>query len=332
MVSFDVIEDDVLQGLRDVDALFKLRRPTIVWVRGTDSSKSVLVSCLIHGCKPCGFRAVLREIDENVTYPYDVYFFIGNVESARIAPYFTHRLVPKEQNFNRVWFADPPSTADEKTAAEIFDFFKTRNLKAVLDLPSFTAKDTRPHAIIEGVHADTIALVKKLAERVFFTDGTIGAMIEKTASLCPSIVVECGTNRSAEADEFAWNALQKFLAEMGWKEGTNEDVCKEFFSNIVNVKVKKNASVAWADEKTDSQITFRSDVPKLNHRELPAGEFLGWTDSLDVFAVSKGAVEDVFELRSGELFTRKAIVPNLMAANERIAKESGFYFFERVVL
>lgn len=321
---------ELIKGLSDVDALFKLESPHFFRIKGRDSSRGVLVSCLMHGCEPAGFRAVLREINSEPEYPIDVYFLVVNVKASQIRPYFTNRFVPGEQNFNRVW-RDHSKTEDELTAHELWSFIKKLPLKGVLDLHSFTAKTTPPHTVV--VDDKSAEIAKNFTEFVFKMDIPMGAMIEKTSNMCPSFVVESGTNNSSEADEFAFQTLQKFFVEFNLKPGENKNVSRSIFTTATNFKIKENIWTVFSDKKEYADLTIRKDIATLNITEVSAGELFGWSDSLDIFNAkdSKGPsnAKHWFTLDTGKIFFKKDCVPNFMAANEKIAKESGFYLFKK---
>ncbi len=141
MKHFDYYSNtELIDNCSDIDALLKLKKPTIFKIKGKDNSKAVLISVLLHGSEPCGFRAILREINEHKQeYNLDVYFLVGNVNAAKIKPYFTNRLYPEGENFNRIWIEEP-KTEDEKIAHSIYEFLENLPLIAVLDLHSFTSK------------------------------------------------------------------------------------------------------------------------------------------------------------------------------------------------
>lgn len=333
MTAFDLLTGAAsLKDLSDVEALLSLQRPTIVHIPGQDRTHAILISVLLHGCEPAGFRAMLREFNSNTTpYAMDVYFLIGNVESAQIPPYFTNRLVPGKENYNRIWVKENSGSEGENLAAEIFSFLESLPLIAHLDLHSFTAKDTPPHAMVsnrQGLH-----LTRKFTENTFIIDTPIGALIELTSRFGPSCVVECGTNGSPEADDFAYETLQKFFKECKVKPGANEQIGTGIFDTMTNIKVNPDVSVSWADtEQLKTELTLRQDVSLLNLQRLPPGEFLGWADSLNVFTVKMNGNEveptEVFRIENGRIYTKFPCVPNLMAPSEKIAKESGFYFFK----
>ncbi|PIN76044.1 hypothetical protein COV18_01320 [Candidatus Woesearchaeota archaeon CG10_big_fil_rev_8_21_14_0_10_37_12] len=333
MKKYDYYEDvSFLIGKTDKEAILLLKKPSVFKITGKDNSKAVLVSTLIHGHEICGFRAFLKEINSKPEYPLDVYFAVGNVQAAQIEPLFSNRLVPGGQNFNRTWIKEP-KTEMEQLSFELFEFYKTLPLVGILDLHSFTATDTLPHGFLPDTKEETLKLANKLANYGFVTDSNLGAMIELTTDIAPSLVIECGTNGSKEADEYAFETLHKFFKLTGVEEGNVEDVNKGVFVNMTNVKIKSAVTVVWADEKQDAQLTIRSDISKLNITEVKAGEFYGWANTLDLFVIKNKDglqnVEDWFELKDGKVYIKQDVVPNLMSANEKIAKESGFYFFKR---
>src|SRR3989344_506704 len=333
--GFEVWHDaSRLEGRSDKEALDKLTVPTIIHTKGNDSRRAVLVSVIIHGCEPCGFRAMLKELEKKETYPIDVYWLVGNPKSAKVEPLFTNRLVPGGENYNRTWTAEHPSTEDQKLCADLWDHLTKLPIIAHLDLHSFTATDTSPHAITVADDAKTLDLAKKLAPYVFVMDCQLGALIERTRAKGPSLVVECGTNNSPEADKFAQDALERFFVQVGIRNGENNTIAHQVFVHAINVKVKPDASVVWANSADPKvKLTLRQDVAQLNIRELSKGDPLGWTDSLDCFKVldKNGPMDpsEIFELKKGQILLKNPFVPNLMVAKETIAKESGFYLFTK---
>jgi len=331
-MRFDYHEGaDHLRGLSEEEALNQLSKPTLLRIKGDDSTQAVLISTLIHGCEPCGFRAFLDEINSQLTYPYDVYFFVGNVASAQIKPLFTHRLVPGGQNFNRVWI-DNPTTEAELTAQEVLAFITKLPLKGVLDIHSFTAKDTPPHGFIPNNKPETLHLAEQLLPVALVTDMPMGALVQQTQHLAPSLVVECGTNGTQEADEYARSVLSKFFVAMGLNEGDNEKICRAVYDNMTNIKVKADATVAWGDTPDPSaDITLRPDANTLNLTTVEPGTLFAYGDVRSLALTSKeGRIDPsfFFETFGNKIYLKRRVVPNLLSTNERIIKESGFYFFQ----
>lgn len=333
MNHFDIIEGTgLLIGKTDSEVIELIFRPSVFHIAGKDCTKAVLVSALIHGHEVCGLRAILAEVSGQREYPFDMYFFVGNVAAAKVKPVFSNRMVPGGQNFNRVW-VDNPVTDLEKTAAGLFSFFKSLPLIGILDLHSFTSHSSPKHAFVSTADENTLCIAKRLAPHVFVTDDMIGTMIEKTAGIAPSIVVECGTNGTIDADTYASKTLEIFFKLMGVIQGNAPDaVCKREYRGLTNIKILQEVSVSWADQRTGSNLTVRKDIESLNIKELSKNELFGWGDSLDVFSIltknGKGKPEDFFEIKQNTIYIKKGFVPALLAAKESISKESGFYLFK----
>lgn len=337
MSLYDYFEHfDQLTGKDDIAALNTLKKPTIFHQAGEDSSAAILITVLQHGTEPCGFRAMLREIAKHPTYPHDVYWLVANPKSAQQVPYFFERLAPGGQNYNRIWVEDP-ATPDEHIAAELYAFLSGLPLRGMIDLHSFAARHTAPHCFISTADPRTVAIMKRLVPYIFVHRSVTGTLEERMAEHCVSAVIECGTNDTAEADGFAYRIIQKFLIEMDYREGRNPVIAQGMAENSLNVKVKPDVKVGWGRRRDPTQdLTLRHDFDSLNHREQPAGTLIGWADSLDpLFAHYRGEAVDitqVFHLEGEAIYLKRAKVPNLMAIQEYIAKESGWYFFDQVPL
>ena len=85
----------------------KLKRPTIFHCPGHDPTRSVVISCLLHGNEPSGYVAVIEELKRNARgvsrYRFDVIFLIGNVEAAKAGQQFESRQLDGQYDMNRIW-------------------------------------------------------------------------------------------------------------------------------------------------------------------------------------------------------------------------------------
>lgn len=334
---FEIWDDPrKLLKLTDEEALGKFKKPTLIRIKGKDNSKAVLVSVLLHGNEPCGFRAFLREINLKLKYPHDLFFFVGNVKAAQKKPYFSQKMIPKGEDFNQIW-VDKPKTKEQSKAREIWAYLETLPLIGHLDLHSFASYETLPHTFTPNFEEKNQEVMNKLTPFIFISDQPNGELTQKTISFCPAGIVECGTNNSLEANQFATEVLQRFLIALGMKKGPSRSFRPHVCFHLANLKVKEKVSVSWANKKDpEAKLTLRADVAKLNLKELAAGEFLGWCDSLNVFKITrkerKVKPEELFILTEGKLVLKEKVVPTLMATNESIIKTKGFYFFKKVDL
>jgi len=257
------------------------------------------------------------------------YFESAEIIAAQIKPYFTCRLVSGGQNYNRIWISEPKNK-DENIANKIIEKLNQLPLIAHLDLHSFTANNTPTHGFVPN--KKPILLGKKLVKNLFYDEMALGTMVGQTSKFGKSIIVECGTNNSKSADYFAFSTLQKFFKEFDMKKGKNKLICKKIYTNMINIKIKQNAKIVWSNKNEEIDVTLRCDVDKFNVKLMSAGEFLGWSKNLDCFIVKdKRGIKnpnDLFVIINGKIILKKSVIPNLMTTNEKITKESGFYFFK----
>jgi len=331
---FDYFPDDLLlRGKSEIGALNTLERPTLFRVKGHDSSKAVLISSLIHGHEICGFRAVLNEINKAKCYRYDIYFLVGNVSASKLEPHFSFRNVPGGQNFNRVWTCREPQTLEELAAKEMKHFIETLPLIGFLDLHSFTGRSMAPHTFISSLDEKTKSIASVLTEFVMLFDEDMGMTIHAMKSFAPSFIVECGTNGTRKADLFAIETLKKFLIEMNYETGVNPVQNDRVHTHVMNIKVRPDRKIVWSDrEQKSCDLTIREDIESLNLKDTGGKVWFGWGRDLSGFMIKKqGAFIDpstVFEVQGGNrVFISHSVFPTLLSTQERITKESGFYFF-----
>ena len=102
---------------------------------------------------------------------------------------------------------------------------------------------------------------------------------------------------------------------------------------MINIKIKPDVLVSFSNHKQNTELTLRTDLDTLNITELPAGEFLGWSDTVEVFTAKDktGTIDpgEFLKIAAGKLILARAVVPNLMAPHAERMKESGFYFFQK---
>ncbi len=331
MGYFDYREGvDSVCGKSDIEALLTMNKPTVFHVAGRDSSRAVLVSTLLHGREPSGYRAFLGEVSQPRDYAMDVYFSVGNVRAAQIQPYFSHRDVPGKEDFNRVW-VDTPTTDDQRTAVEMTRFFEELPLIGFLDIHSYIAKTIPPHGVIPAMNFATKSLIQKLAPSAFLMDMNLGTLLERMGKKTVAALVETGINNSLEADRSAYVALQSFLHAMHVKEGSAIGYQTRFYHQGIQFKVREDVSVTWAKERKENvMLTLREDLDTLNHTLVDEGILFAWADSLDVLTTNDAhrSVEDYFTLNEGIVRVKQKVVPNFLNIEEKIMKRGGFYFFQ----
>ncbi|MEK6857028.1 MAG: hypothetical protein AABX39_00385, partial [Nanoarchaeota archaeon] len=192
-----------------------------------------------------------------------------------------------------------------------------------------------PHCILSYDDEQTLGLARNMVQNILLMDLSAGALIQKTGKEIPSIVLECGTNQTKEADNLAFESLQKFFIKTNTKEGTITNLPSKLLSECFNIKIKKESSITWSDKKDETkEITLRKDIEQLNLMEIQPTDFLGWTNNLDhlILKNKNGTIapKKLFELEEGKITLRDKAILNLLSTSEFIIKESGFYLFKKI--
>ena len=325
-----IYDSNEIKGRNAIDILNSYDDLSIFRKKGLDSSKSVFVSTILHGCEPCGLNAVLRELETEQQYEKDVYFMIGNVQAARYEKPFTHRLLPDGQNFNRIW-TENTKTNDERKALEVLKEIKKLNLDALIDLHSFTALTGSAHCYISGDNSIQLDFAQKIAPFIFKNGDDDGLLIDRTSSICPSLLVECGTNGTKTADEFAYRALQKFFTNFNVIKNSDislEKLTTNVYTGEQNFKFK-TSDIEFGIKPIGTKIIIREDIESLNIVNIKAGDFFGYGDNLE-FLTSKSAHPSYyFFISEGEVRFNKDCTINLFSKHPQRLVESGFYIYDR---
>ena len=100
----------------DVELLALLGGPAFLYQTGEDSTRTRIVSTLLHGNEPSGLHAVQSWLRSGQRPAVNTLFFIGVVETALGPPHFHYRFLPGRRDFNRCWL--PPYEGPEAETAQ----------------------------------------------------------------------------------------------------------------------------------------------------------------------------------------------------------------------
>ena len=104
----DFIENPTLEdiGRTPDEFLQKLKRPTLIKVKGKDATRTRALATLLHGNEPSGFFAVHRWLLQQEKPSVNILCFIGGIYPAKTDPVFTFRQLPGGKDLNRC-FKEP---------------------------------------------------------------------------------------------------------------------------------------------------------------------------------------------------------------------------------
>jgi len=307
--------------------------PACIRVPGRDRSRARAVVTLLHGNEPSGVHALHAWLRRDRVPAVDVLLVVGAVEAALLGEGFAHRTRPGGPDLNRC-FAPPREGPECAFAASVRDALAEVRPEAVLDL-HHTTGHTPPYCVTANPHALLLRLVALFGDRCVHTGLRIGAMIEYTATLAPSLVVECGLAGSPEADAVAAHGLERFL-EVERLDALPARGDLLWLDDPVRVRAAPGVRVLYGFEPApDAPLTLDAEVDRHNFEPLDAGARLGWVADAAPWPIeaqdARGAdvSRELFEIRDGRLATRRHGVPIMITTDPEIAKSDCLFYFAR---
>ncbi len=317
-----------------VDLQRLLGGPTLLHLPGRRPDP-LFVSVLLHGNEDTGYYAIrnlLRRYQDQ-GLPRALSIFFGNVAAAEQG----QRLLEGQPDYNRVWpGADNTDTPEYAMMQRVVQEMKQRKVFASIDVHNNTG--VNPHyGCVNHVDHRYLHLATLFSRTVVYFTRPRGVQSLAFSKLCPSVTVECGQPGLPHGVEHAQEFIEAclHLAEIPVHPVAPHDV--DLFHTVAIVKVPERISFGFDD--VDHDIRFLSDLDHLNFRELPAGTRIGWTQGNDAVRLEawdemgKDISERFFVLDSGEIRTRRPVMPSMFTRDEKIIRQDCLgYLMERYEL
>lgn len=311
--------------------LASLSGPTLFHREGRDRSRVRVVSGLMHGNEPSGFRAVHRALCEDVTAETDVWFLVGAVEAALAPPGFAHRMLPGRRDLNRCWRA-PFDGPDGAAARDALDTLLAVTPEAVVDLHNNTGRNPA-YILSSRVDAASVNLCALFASRLVHNEIRLGTFVEAFDHLCPAATVECGRAGDPQADATAWAGLQRFLRAPSFADVVVEAEPVSVLRDPVRVRLREGLTLAFAERpRDDVDVTFDAEVDRHNFETLAAGAQLAWVRDAAAWpveavdAAGRDVARELFSVDAGALVTRAPMVPIMMTTSVAAATSDCLFY------
>ena len=265
---------DLLVG-SDEDVLVALSgKPALILVPGTDPRpRARFVACLLHGNEDSGFRAVLELLRRKERHPFDLWVFIGNTRAARQEGWFAHRFLDDQEDFNRVWGLEHPTTRMRRCADAVFAEITASDLEAAIDLHNNTG-DNPPYAVLPVRSEQGLRLAALCAETALLWHLEVHALMEALSPHCPVVAVECGRSGVPAGTRYAMGAIDRFLAAA--LDGSGPEAPNRVFEMLARVTVRQEVPFAFGGVISDGiDLVLHPGLDTTNFGMLLAGTELG---------------------------------------------------------
>lgn len=314
------------------DFLAQLGGPTLIRVKGRDASRCRVVSTLMHGNEPSGFRAVHRLLRTGLTPATDVLFFIISVATALEPPLFSHRQLPGERDMNRC-FAYPWEGRQGALARSLLECIDSAAPEAVLDVHNTSGEGPPFGVCIEEVPAYG-ALVSLFSHRLVITDLRLGALMEHSTRSRPIVTIECGGARSRSADRVAWRGLVDFVSVEDLYHRADEHGL-DCYRHPVRLELTAGATIAYSDDDgVDADVVLPPAVENRNFGLLLPGVPLARVNDPGALMLKTGDGQDAdfesyFIVRDHCLYAASPLKLFMVTTNAVIAQSDCLLYAVR---
>ncbi|MGA7950079.1 MAG: M14 family metallopeptidase [Thiobacillaceae bacterium] len=333
LTELDHLPEGFLQ-VRATELYRILPGPTLIHLRGR-RSEPLFVSILLHGNEDSGLLAIQSLLHKYTDQPLPraLSLFVGNVEAAR----YGQRRLDSQADYNRVWPGAAGVPGDEhRLMQEVVDRMAARALFASIDLHNNTGLN--PHyACINRLEHRFVHLALLFSRTVVYFTQPAGVQSAAFASLCPAVTVECGKPGMLSGVEHAAGFVEATLHLSGFPAHPVPRGDVDLLHTLATVKLPESMEFSFG--KGEIGLSLIADIDHFNFRELPAGTPLGHFSLGPKVPLSvtdnngKQLAERYFEVRNGQLLTRRPIMPAMLTRDERIIRQDCLcYLMERIEL
>lgn len=264
-------------GENIIEFLKILGGPTWITIDGADPDRSRAIVTLLHGNEPSGLKAVHEIICSGLTPATNLGIFVASVDAASVEPWFSHRFLPAEADFNRC-FNPPYDTDQQRLARMLLDKLTSFGPEAIIDTHN-TSAHSEPFAVATIDDPETIQLTQLFTRRLVVLDLTLGTLIEQQRDLkCPVVTIEFGGFMDPRADQMARETLRTFVERKRLFD-------EEAHSLLVlrhphRLEVDAGVELRYSSSVQEgADLTLFNTIDQLNFSRVPKGTNLGWVGS-----------------------------------------------------
>lgn len=312
--------------------LANLPGPTHIHISGRDSSRCRFATTLLHGNEPSGLHAVYNIVKQSVKAAVDIHFLIPSVDAAKQAPGFIYRMLPHQKDLNRCFQKPYGDTDQDRLAQEMLHIMKSHRPECVIDIHN-TSGSSPSFGVTTFMDAKHEALVSLFTHRMIVTDIELGALMEISESMMPTVTIECGGAQDEESHQLATEGLQRYIKSEDVLKIGHRDMSLELFHNPLRLELKSESAIAYGDHcLLQDGVTLLPDVENYNFGYVDQSTRLGFVsgklnDNL-VVQNPKGeqAASKYFEIRGGALYPAGRLKLFMVTTNPEIARKDCLFY------
>lgn len=263
-----------------------LQGPATILLTGEDSGRTRAFVTLLHGNEPSGLLALFRWLKSGRRPEINILCIIASVEAASTPPVFSLRMLESERDLNRC-FSPPYDDAQGTLAQSILEVLRLHKPEAVIDMHN-TSGSGPAFAVATHMDQQHDALTSLFTERLVITGLKLGALMEISEHLCPTVTIECGGREDEEAHAIAWNGLQRYFSRSKVLASEPTDWGLELLNNPVRLELNPDYTLCYAEQyNAKYDLSLPPSIEHFNSGITTKDTVLGWVNISDAPAVTE---------------------------------------------
>jgi hypothetical protein len=319
-------------GESSVEFLHLLPGPTHIKVSGKDNSRSRAIVTLLHGNEPSGLHGVFEILRLGLKPAVDIHIIIGSVDAAKQAPGFIYRMLPHHKDLNRCFKSPFGDTEQDLLAKEIIEVLALENPECVIDVHN-TSGSSPSFGVTTFMDSKHDALVSLFTHRMIVTDLSLGALMEISETMMPTVTIECGGAQDPESNFMATEGLSRYLTYEDVLTVGHTDMSLEFFHNPLRLELKEGSEIAYGDHcLLQDGVTLLPEIEHFNCGFVTPDTRLGFVSGeIEQNLTAQGVggeelISEYFQLRDGELYPKKILKLFMVTTNPEIARKDCLFY------
>lgn len=254
-----------------------LAGPACLFLTGKDQSRCRAFVTLLHGNEPSGAMALLRYLQSGQQPAANTLCIVASVPAALETPVFSHRMLPRARDLNRC-FRPPFDDSQGKLAQQILALIKQHRPEAVIDMHN-TSGSGPAYGIATHLDSRHDALTSLFSSRLMITNLRLGALMEISDHLCPTVTIEVGGRMDEAAHLLAYEGLCRFFNQEQVLVGEETDWGIELFFDPVRLELLEHTTLTYGDTPSEHyDVTLKTDIEHHNFGTVSPGTLLGWVN------------------------------------------------------
>lgn len=309
-----------------------LAGPSEILLTGEDSSRTRAFVTLLHGNEPSGTMALFKWLKSGKQPAVNIVVIVASVAAASLEPKYSNRVFGSQRDLNRC-FKEPFYDETGFLADEILKTLKRYDPECLIDMhntsgsgPSFAV------AIYEDPQHD--ALTALFTKRLIVTHLRLGALMEVTEFLCPTVTIECGGRLDETAHQIAYEGLNRYFLQQDVLVDDKYKADLEVLTNPVRLELSEDCRLSYGDALSeDTDLCLLPSIEHLNSGITAKDTQLGWvaTDDLNSIFSSKNSreecvVNELVYIKDGALYAKRDLKLFMITSNPDIAKMDCLFY------